>query len=78
MTIGYDCFGKEYGVMFRDDLHNKKSIDHYFLQKMILVDVFSKEKLYSEKPYIENMENHELYRFYQCFKKIMIKILFTM
>lgn len=36
---------------------------------MILVDEFSKEKLYSEKPYIENMENHELYRFSQCFKK---------
>lgn len=30
MKYGYDVFGKEYGVMLRNDLHALDSIDHQF------------------------------------------------
>lgn len=31
-------FGKEYGFMLRNDLHDKNSIEHKLLQEQILLD----------------------------------------
>lgn len=38
MKHGYDIFGKAYGVMMRNDLHDINSIDHKFMREMILLD----------------------------------------
>lgn len=39
--IGYGVFGKAYEYMFRNDLHNKISVDHEILKNMILYTVLS-------------------------------------
>ena len=38
MKKGYGVFGKAYEVMFRNDIHDEDSIDHYILRNMILLD----------------------------------------
>ena len=32
---GYDVFGKEYGCMLRNDLHDINSIEHKLMQEMV-------------------------------------------
>ena len=34
MKKGYGVFGKAYEVMFRNDMHDEDSIDHYILRNM--------------------------------------------
>lgn len=68
MKKGYDVFSKAYGVMLRNDLHAKDSIDHKLMQEMILLDESSYNLLYQQPPTIENMENHEVFSYAQQFK----------
>ena len=70
MKIGFDIFGKPYGVMFRNDLHDKDSIDYNFSKKMILLDSDSIELLYDSSKYTisKNIVDHNLYDFAQQFK----------
>ncbi len=69
MIRGYDVFGKEYGVMFKNDLHALDSIDHQFLKDMILVDEQSVKLLYEATPKIPyDVKRHELFEFSQRFK----------
>ena len=63
MKQGYDVFGKAYGVMMRNDLHDLKSIDHQFLRDMIRLDEESYPMLYAHEPAQYNMNEHELYPF---------------
>lgn len=46
MKKGYLVFGHEYSVMLKNDLHDGNSIDHKFLQEMILLDEESRHFLY--------------------------------
>lgn len=70
MKIGFDIFGKAYGFMFRNDLHDEDSIDYSFGKKMILLDSDSDELLYDSSKYtISNkIVYHDLYDFAQQFK----------
>lgn len=68
MKKGYDVFGKAYGVMLRNDLHNIHSIDHKLLQEMILLEPDSYRLLYSAKPTCPDMRSHELWGFAQSFR----------
>jgi len=69
MKKGYRVFGKAYEVMFRNDLHDKHSIDHYLLSNMILLDNESNNYLYQEpKSVSDDVRFHELYSFSQQFK----------
>ena len=70
MKFGFDIFGKAYGYMFRNDLHDENSVDYNFLRKMILLDSESDELLYDSSKYtISNkIVHHELYNFAQQFK----------
>jgi len=72
MKYGYDVFGKEYGVMLRNDLHALDSIDHQFLKDMILVEEQTLPMLYGDIPYISyisyDVSIHELFEFAQSFK----------
>lgn len=62
MKQGYDVFGKAWGVMLRNDLHHPNSIDHRFMQEMILLEEETKEQIYSAIPIVpHNIKNHELY-----------------
>lgn len=65
MKQGFDVFNKAYGVMFRNDLHDKQSVDYQIVKNMILLDASSEGFLYDEKKYIINptIKNHELYEF---------------
>lgn len=65
---GYDIFGKAYGVMLRNDLHDINSIDHKFMQEMILLKDENREVLYSDMPICKDFREHELYSFAQQFK----------
>ena len=38
MKTGYGIFGKQYEIMFRNDLHHASSVDHALLKKMVLPD----------------------------------------
>jgi len=38
MKTGFDVFGKEYGVMFRNDPYDYDLIDVQFIKVMILLD----------------------------------------
>ena len=58
MKKGYDVFGKSYGIMYKNDLHDVKSIDHEFMRNMILLDEETKEFLYQVKPKKTNINNH--------------------
>lgn len=71
MISGYDVFGKEYGIMLRNDLHALDSIDHQFLKDMILVDKNSEHIFYGNTPEISyDVTKHELFEFAQQFKSI--------
>ena len=65
---GYDIFGKAYSVMLRNDLHDINSIDHKFLQEMILLTDETRETLYTEVTQLKDFRKHELYSFAQQFK----------
>jgi len=70
MKTGFGVFGKEYGVMFRNDLHAHDSIDFQFIKAMILLDFESENYLYDAKKYTidKKITSHELYDFAQSFK----------
>lgn len=68
MKKGYDIFGKAYGIMMRNDLHDPDSIDHKFMKEMILLDEESRAFLYDKNPEQFDMTNHELYTFAKQFK----------
>ncbi|MGN0744122.1 MAG: transglutaminase domain-containing protein [Christensenellales bacterium] len=65
---GYDVFGKEYGFMLRNDLHDKNAIEHRLMQEQILLDATSEQILYDGHRIIYPMKEHELYPFSQQFK----------
>ncbi len=69
MQVGYDVFGKAYGVMLRNDLHSVASIDHHFLRTMVLLDDESYAVLYKNEPHRFDMSEHELYDLSQRFMK---------
>ena len=65
---GYDVFGKAYGYMLRNDLHNINSIEHKLMQEQIKLDSVSEPFLYGVYQILYPLENHELYTFSQKFK----------
>lgn len=66
---GCGVFGKEYEVMFLNDLHDTNSMDQDLIRNMILIDDKSIDELYSHpKITQENIINHELFQFAQRFK----------
>ena len=67
MEKGYDVFGKAYSIMLRNDLHDINSIDHKFMQEMILLNDESYTFLYGNKPKRIDMREHELYFFAKQF-----------
>lgn len=61
IRIGYGVFGRAYEHMFRNDLHDKRSIDHMLLKNMILLDENSMPFLYkAPHPASKNIYNHTL------------------
>lgn len=70
MKIGFDIFGEAYGHMFRNDLHDEKSVDYKLIKEMILFDSESDLLLYNPSKYIisKNVIHHDLYAFAQQFK----------
>ena len=67
-TKGYDVFGKSYGYMLRNDLHDINSIEHKLMQEQIRLDSVSEPFLYGGYQILYPLENHELYTFSQKFK----------
>ena len=65
---GYDVFGKSYGYMLRNDLHDINSIEHKLMQEQIRLDSVSEPFLYGGYQILYPLENHELYTFSQKFK----------
>ena len=65
---GYDVFGKAYGYMLRNDLHDINSIEHKLMQEQIKLDSVSEPFLYGGYQISYPLENHELYLFSQQFK----------
>ena len=65
---GYDVFGKAYGHMLRNDLHDINSIEHKLMQEQIKLDSVSEPFLYGGYQISYPLENHELYLFSQQFK----------
>ena len=68
MKKGYGVFGKAFEIMLRNDLHAPCSIDHKFMQEMILLDAESRDFLYAAPPRLPDMRAHELYAFAQQFR----------
>lgn len=70
MRQGFDIFGKEYGVMFRNDLHHKDSVDYQIYNKMILINSASEDYLYNQCISKINIEitNYELFSFAKKFR----------
>jgi RimJ/RimL family protein N-acetyltransferase len=70
LNKGLDIFGKAYGTMYRNDLHDKDSVDYKLLESMILLNEKSYRFLYYD--YLPNVNHniklHELYTFAQRFK----------
>lgn len=66
---GYDVFGKEYGYMLRNDLHDINSIEHKLMQEMVRLDSISEPFLYGGYQISYPMEKNALYSFSQDFKK---------
>ena len=64
---GYDVFGKSYGYMLRNDLHDINSIEHKLMQEQIRLDSVSEPFLYGGYQIIYPLENHELFSFSQSF-----------
>jgi RimJ/RimL family protein N-acetyltransferase len=71
LNIGFDVFGEAYGVMYRNDLHHKKSIDYQLMKNMIRIDKKSINILYHIEPQPIDVliKKHELYAFSTKFKK---------
>jgi ribosomal protein S18 acetylase RimI-like enzyme len=69
MKKGFDIFGKEYSVMFKNDLHHRNSVDYQIYEHMILIDSESEDFLYSDdfSSFYIDLKNHELYKFAQKF-----------
>ena len=65
---GYDVFGKSYGYMLRNDLHDINSIEHKLMQEQIRLDSVSEPFLYGGYQILYPLVNHELYTFSQKFK----------
>ena len=65
---GYDVFGKAYGYMLRNDLHDINSIEHKLMQEQIRLDSISEPFLYGGYQISYPLENHEIYLFSQQFK----------
>jgi len=71
MRIGYGVFGRAYEHMFRNDLHDKRSIDHMLLKNMILLDENSMPYLYkAPKSVTKNTYEHALYDIAQKLKGV--------
>lgn len=69
MRRGYDVFGRAFGAMLRNDLHAIDSIDHKFLENMILAEEDNKELLYGTKSEISyDVSKHELFELAQTFR----------
>ncbi len=70
MRKGFDIFGKEYGVMFRNDIHHKDSVDYQICKKMILINSDSEDYLYNRPISKIDIEvtNHELFNFAKKFR----------
>jgi len=69
MKKGYGIFGKAYEVMFRNDLYDEDSVDHYILRNMILLDEDSKAFLYQKPQRIsDDIRFHGLYDYSLQFK----------
>lgn len=66
---GYDVFGKEYGIMTRNDTHDVSSIEHRLFQERMKLDVISEPFFYGGYQRYYPMENHELYAFSNQFRK---------
>lgn len=70
LNKGLDIFGQAYGTMYRNDLHDKDSVDYKLLENMILLNRNSHKFLYDD--YLSNInqhiKKHELYAFAQNFK----------
>lgn len=66
---GYDVFGKEYGVMLRNDPHDVLSVEHKLLQEQIRLDLVSEPFLYGGYNITYPMEDHELYLSSKSFEK---------
>ncbi|MFH5882400.1 transglutaminase-like domain-containing protein [Liberiplasma polymorphum] len=61
IKTGYGVFGKAYEYMFRNDLHNKHSVDHAILKNMVFLDEDSKSFLYkAPQPVSKDICNHVL------------------
>lgn len=65
---GYDVFGKAYGYMLRNDLHDINSVEHKLMQEQIRLDSVSEPFLYGGYQIKYPLENHELYLFSLKFK----------
>ena len=68
MKKGYGVFGKSYEIMNKNDLHDINSIDHRFMQEMILLDESSYDYLYNKEVNYYDMTHHELFEFSKQFK----------
>lgn len=66
---GYDVFGKEYGIMLRNDTHDVLSVEHKLMQEQIRLDSVSEPFLYGGYNIVYPMEKHELYLFSKGFEK---------
>lgn len=64
---GYDVFGKAYGFMLRNDLHDINSIEHKLFREQIRLDLVSEPFLYGGYQISYPLEKHELYSFSQNF-----------
>lgn len=68
MKKGYDVFGKAYGVMLRNDLHDKNSIEHKLLKNQVLLDLETAAMFYQTPPKGYSMlQEHELFAFSRQF-----------
>ena len=69
IKTGYGVFGKAYEYMFKNDLHDKQSIDHALLKNMVLLDENSKTMLYKKPQSVSNdICNHALFDHAQTLK----------
>ena len=48
MKQGLDCFGKQYGIMYRNDTHAEDSVDRALFEQMIRLDAQSVDWLYGD------------------------------
>ena len=68
MKQGYGVFGKAWEICLRNDPHASESIDHNFMQRMILLDSSSYEYLYHAPVMLQDLKKHELYEYAQQFR----------